>query len=172
VFDNFGIPELDELLDLRGSGRLWDDPHFPDLQRAFSRVLQANSELADRAATALGGSDEEMLPGVLDDLARYALVSDWPLLPLVVIDEIHGYKNDYVQSRRRFETVLNGRFCRFLGLSATPFQLRHDELLSLLKLRHAMALPRERFAALDQAESELGVAMKSAREAMERAPAC
>ena len=28
VFDKFGIPELNELLDLRGSGHLWDDSHF------------------------------------------------------------------------------------------------------------------------------------------------
>ena len=167
VFDNFGIPELDELLDLRGSGHLWDNPHFPDLQRAFFRVLQANSELADRAETALGGSGEGTLSRVLDDLARCALVSDWPLLPLVIIDEIHGFKNEYVQVRRHFETLLNGGFCRFLGLSATPFQLRHDELLSLLKLRRALALPRDRFTALDQAESDLGVAMKAARDSGE-----
>ena len=28
----------------------------------------------------------------LDDLARYALVSDWSQFPLVIIDEIHGFK--------------------------------------------------------------------------------
>jgi hypothetical protein len=167
VFDTFGIPELNELLDLRSSGPLWDDPHFPDLQRAFFRVLQNHPNLAHRAAAALAGTDEVTLSGILDDLARFALVSDWPLLPLVIIDEIHGLKNEYVQSRRRFEALLKGRFCRLLGLSATPFQLRHDELLSVLKLRHALALPRERLDALDQAESILGVAMKAARDSGE-----
>ncbi len=167
MFDTFGIPELNELLDLRSSGHLWDDSHFPDLERAFSRALQVHANLADRAATALSGTDEGTLSGVLDDLARYALVTDWPLLPLVIIDEIHGLKNEYVQSRRHFEALLTGRFCRLLGLSATPFQLRHDELLSLLKLRHALALPRERLDALDQAESSLGAAMKAARDSGE-----
>jgi hypothetical protein len=167
VFDNFGIPDLNELLDLRGSGHLWDDSHSPDLQRAFSRALQNHPKLTERAETALNGTDEGTFSGVLDDLARYALLTDWPLLPLVIIDEIHGLKNEYVQSRRHFEALLKGRFCRLLGLSATPFQLRHDELLSLLKLRHALALPRERFDALDQAESSLGFAMKTARDSGE-----
>jgi hypothetical protein len=167
VFDSFGIPELDELLDLRSSGPLWDDPHSLDLQRAFLRVLQVNRDLADRAATALHGNDEGTVSGVLDDLARCALVSDWPLLPLVVIDEIHGLKNENVQSRRHFEAFLKGRFCRLLGLSATPFQLRHDELLSVLKLRRALALPRGRLDALDQSESSLAVAMKAARDSGE-----
>jgi len=167
VFETFGIPELNELLDLRSSGHLWDDSHFPDLQRAFSRALQVRPKLANRSATALSGTDEETLSGVLDDLARHALVTDWPLLPVVIIDEIHGLKNENVQSRLHFEALLNERICRLLGLSATPFQLRHDELLSLLKLRWALALPRERFDALDQAQSSLGVAMKDARESGE-----
>ena len=167
VFDAFGIPELDDLLDLRSSGQLWDDSLSPDLQRAFSRALQVYPELAERAATALNGSDEGTLSLVLDELARYALVSDWPLFPLVIIDEIHGLKNEYVQSRRRFETLLKAKFCRLLGLSATPFQLRHDELLSLLKLRHALALPRGRFDALDQSEASLELAMRAARDSGE-----
>jgi len=167
VFENFGIPELDELLDLRGSGHLWDDSDSPDLQQAFSRALQVHSELADRSATALSGTDEDKLSEVLDDLARFALVTDWPLLPLVVIDEIHGLKNERVQARRHFEAFLSGKICRLLGLSATPFQLRHDELLSLLKLQHTLALPRERFEFLDEAKSSLGGAMKDARESGE-----
>lgn len=167
MFDTFGIPDLNELLDLRSSGPLWDDPHFPDLQRAFFRVLENHPKLADRAAAALTGTDEMAVSGILDDLARFALISDWPVLPLVIIDEIHGLKNEYVQSRRRIEALLKGRFCRLLGLSATPFQLRHDELLSVLKLRHALALPRERRDALDQAESILGAAMKAARDSGE-----
>ena len=167
VFDKFGIPELNELLDLRSSGHLWEDSLSPDLERAFSRALEVHPKLADRAEIALSGTDEETLSGVLDDLARYALVTDWPSLPLVIIDEIHGLKNEYVQSRRRFEAMLKGKFCRLLGLSATPFQLRHDELLSLLKLRHALALPRERRDALDHAESILGASMKAARDSGE-----
>jgi hypothetical protein len=167
VFDNFGIPELNELLDLRSSGHLWEDSFSPDLQRAFSRALQVNSNLAGRAEQALSGADEESLSGVLDDLARHALVTDWPLFPLVIIDEIHGLKNQYVQSRQHIQRLLTGRLCRLLGLSATPFQLRHDELLSVLKLRSTLALPSERSDVLDQAEATLGAAMSAARESGE-----
>ena len=42
VFDNFGIPELNELLDLRSSGHLWDDPISSDLEGAFSRASPLN----------------------------------------------------------------------------------------------------------------------------------
>src|SRR5262249_26694573 len=134
VFENFGIPELDELLDLRRAGYLWNDSISPDLERAFTRTLQAHSHFADRLATALSGNDEDTLARMLDDLARYALSRDWPEFPLVIFDEIHGLKNEYVQSRRNFEEFVSGQTCRVLGLSATPFQLRHDELLSLLKM--------------------------------------
>lgn len=167
VFDNFGIPELTELLDLRSSGRLWDDVFFPDLERTFYRALELHPRLVGRAESALNGTDERTLSGVLDDLVRHALVGGWSLFPLVIIDEIHGLKNEHVQSRRHFETILKGRFCRLLGLSATPFQLRHDELLSLLKLRRALALPNERLLVLDQAESGLETAMHSARDSGE-----
>jgi hypothetical protein len=163
VFDNFGIPELNELLDLRSSGHLWDDSISADLERAFSRAL-GTYPYADRLSAALNETDEVALSGLLDDLARHAMVSDWAQFPLVIIDEVHGLKNEYVQSRRNLEAFASGKICRLLGLSATPFQLRHDELLSLLKLRRVLTLPRERFEALDQAVSSLGVAMKAARD--------
>lgn len=38
VFDNFGIPELHELMDLRRAAHLWDDPISTDLQRAYARA--------------------------------------------------------------------------------------------------------------------------------------
>jgi hypothetical protein len=164
VFDNFGIPELNELLDLRSSGHLWDDSISSDLERAFSRALGAYPQFTNRLSAALKETDEGALSALLDDLARYALVSDWPLFPLVIIDEVHGFKNEHVQSRRNLEAFAGGKICRLLGLSATPFQLRHDELLSLLKLRRVLSLPRERFDALDEAISSLSVAMKAARE--------
>jgi len=167
VFDNFGIPQLNELLDLRTSGHLWNDPISTDLERAFSRALGTYPDLAERLGTALNQTDEVVLSGLLDDLARYAMVSDWSKFPLVIIDEVHGFKNEHVKSRRNLEEFAGGKICRLLGLSATPFQLRHDELLSLLKLRRVLSLPRERFDALDQAVSSLGVAMKAARDSGE-----
>ena len=166
VFDNFGIPELNELLDLRSSGHLWNDPISPDLEKSFSRALGNYSQIRDRLGTALIETDEGKLPDLLDDLARYALVTDWPQFPLVIIDEIHGFKNQ-VQSRRHLEAFAKGKICRLMGLSATPFQLRHDELLSLLKLRGVLSLPKERFVQLDEAESDLRAAMESARDSGE-----
>lgn len=167
VFDNFGIPELNELLDLRSSGHLWDDPISKDLERALTRALTSNPGLAERLSNSLNGADEAVLSGALDDLARYALVSDWSQFPLVIIDEIHGFKNEHVQPRRNLEAFVTGKVCRLLGLSATPFQLRHDELLSLLKLRHLLALPKDRFLELDAAVTQLGESMRTARDAGE-----
>jgi hypothetical protein len=164
MFDNFGIPDLEELLDLRRSGHLWDDPLSLDLERAFARVLRDYTHFTEQLASALNGTDENWLSHLLDDLTRYALAGDWPQFPLVVIDEVHGLKNEYVQARRNFEALLTGQVCRVLGLSATPFQLRHDELLSLLKLRRVVSLPPERHGELDQAVATLGSSMKAARE--------
>jgi superfamily II DNA or RNA helicase len=171
VFD-FGIPKLNELLDLRSSGRLWNDPISADLEKAFSRTLGTHQQLVDRCETALNGTDGTTLCAVLDDLARYAMATDWPPFPLVVIDEIHKLKNKQVQSRRNFEAFATGRVCRVLGLSATPFQLRHDELLSLLKLRDVLSLPRDRHEALDQSVSILDTSMNAARDAGERFRKC
>jgi len=164
VFDNFGIPDLEELLDLRRSARLWDDPLSADLERAFARVFHAHAHFTEQLASALKGTDEDWLSHLLDDLTRYALAGDWPQFPLVVIDEVHGLKNEYVQARRNFEALLTGQVCRVLGLSATPFQLRHDELLSLLKLRRTLSLPPNRHGELDQAVATLSKSMKAARD--------
>jgi superfamily II DNA or RNA helicase len=170
MFDNFGIPELNELLDLRSSGPLWDDAISPDLERAYTRALDSHPDLARWCETAINGAnetDEGALSELLDDLTRYALAGDWSEFPLVVIDEIHGFKNRTVQSRRNFEAYATWRVCRLLGLSATPFQLRHGELLSVLDLRSVLALPTERRAALDQAVVALGSSMTAARDSGE-----
>ena len=170
VFDKYGIPELKELLDLRSSGHLWDDPNSPDLEKAFARALSNNPRVTERLKIALNETretDEDTLSGLLDDLARYALVTDWPQFPLVIIDEVHGFKNEKVQSRKNLEAFVSGKICRLLGLSATPFQLRHDELLSLLKLRSLLSLPKERRIQLDEAALSLSVAMEGARDSGE-----
>lgn len=60
-----------------------------------------------------------------------------------------------------------GKVCRLLGLSATPFQLRHDELLSLLKLRNVLSLSKDRSQELDEEVSQLANSMKAARDSGE-----
>jgi superfamily II DNA or RNA helicase len=167
VFENFGIPELEELLDLRKQGPLWADPHVPNVKSAYARGMVANLGLVGRCVAALNGKDEDLLCRLLDELTRCALVADWPKFPLVIIDEIHGYKNPKVQARLNFEAFTTGRVCRLLGLSATPFQLRHDELLSVLALRSVLSLPADRGEALDQAVATLERSMKAARESGE-----
>src|SRR5262249_54516342 len=62
---------------------------------------------------------------------------------------------------------MSGRVCRLLGLSATPFQLRHDELLNVLALRSVLSLPADRRAALDQTVATLETSMKAARDSGE-----
>ena len=168
IFDNLGIPELNELLDLRSAGHLWEESGLGNLERAFNRVLDVEAELVGSIADALNDRSEARLLEHLDNLARHALVGEWPKCPLLIIDEVHGLKNEHVQARRKLETFASGKVSRVLGLSATPFQLRHDELLSLLKLRSILTLPRERRDALDQAVETLGTSMKAARDSGEQ----
>jgi hypothetical protein len=167
VFDNFGIPELSELLDLRSSSHLWEDNTSSNLERTFARVLASRPLLTERLSAALTGTDEAALSRHLDDFVRHSLVSDWPDFSLIIVDEIHGLKNAHVQTRRNFEAFATGKVCRMLGLSATPFQLRHDELLSLLQLRKVLSIPKVRLDSLDVAVSKLNSAMSHARDAGE-----
>ncbi|MHB1556905.1 MAG: DEAD/DEAH box helicase family protein [Isosphaeraceae bacterium] len=167
VFENSGIPELGDLLDLRGSGSLWDSEITPGLERAYDRALSSDDRFEDQLKEALRGTDEDQLCRRLDELTRRALVADWPRFPLVIIDEVHGLKNPKVQARVRFEEFMFDRVCRLLGLSATPFQLRHDELLSVLKLRGVLSLPKDRREALDQAVASLDESLQTARDAGE-----
>ena len=75
-------------------------------------------------------------------------------LPLVIIDEIHNWKN-YPQSWWRFLHMLGGRVDRLLGLSATPFQLGPYELIRVLGLRACLSLSADRAAFLDGRVAEV-----------------
>jgi len=157
--------KVPELLDLRRSYCLWEDADdvSKDLYRAFQRGVQRDGIHA-RLERLVSEWNADGLLHALDNLTRHALASDLPSLPLVIIDEVHNLKNEHVQARRRLENLLTDGVCRMLGLSATPFQLRQDELLSILKLRDVLSLPRDRHEALDAAVDKLSEAMKSSRE--------
>jgi hypothetical protein len=157
--------KVPELLDLRRSYGLWKEESFvsSNLYRAFRRAIH-DDRIRPRIDQFLATGNAARLSEALDDLTRLAIASDLPSIPLVILDEIHNLKTETIQSRRNFETFLNGRICRLLGLSATPFQLRQDELLSILKLRSTLALPRERHEALDLAIKKLSRAMKASRD--------
>jgi len=155
-----------ELLDLRRSYDLWNgaDDISPNLYRAFERPLE-DVKRHGRIEKALESADGHRFTKAIDDLTRDALVSDWPLLPLVVIDEVHSLKNEYVKARQGLEDLLGGRVSRLLGLSATPFQLRPNELLSVLKLRGVLSLSPERARALESAALELSDSLTNSKKA-------
>jgi hypothetical protein len=158
--------KVPDLLDLRKSHNLWKDTEYisANLYRAFQRAIQ-RGDIYARIHDLVSNPDKKRLSDELDDLTRVALASDLSRLPLVVIDEIHNLKNENVQARRHLETLLKDRVYRMLGLSATPFQLRHNELISLLKLRNTLHLPPDRHASLYTAVEGLKGAMESSREA-------
>jgi hypothetical protein len=154
-----------ELLDLRRSPGMWKEESdaCTNVHAAFQRVLE-DDRIRPRIDRHLADRKARQLQDDLDDLTRLAIVGELPRLPLVIIDEVHNLKNECVQARRHFETFFRERICRILGLSATPFQLRQGELLSILKLRNTLGLPRERREALDSAVEELSEAMEASRK--------
>ncbi|WP_417851882.1 helicase-related protein [Thalassoglobus sp.] len=156
--------KVPELLDLRKSSFLWEDTDAisKNLFRAFQRAAN-DDRMHTQIERQLSEWNADRLQESLDDLTRKALASDLPLLPLVVIDESHNLKNETVQNRKHLENLLSGRICRMLGLSATPFQLRQDELLSILKLRQTLALPNDRHEELDNSVKKLSSAMSKSR---------
>ena len=156
--------KVPELLDLRKSYSLWNEVTdvSSNLYQAFQRAIQ-DERIRSRIDRLVSEWNAKRLLDALDDLTRLAIAGDLPSLPLVVIDEVHNLKNEHVQARKHLETLLTGRVCRMLGLSATPFQLRQDELLSILKLRNTLTLPRDRHDALDVAVDKLDEAMKSSK---------
>ncbi len=153
-----------ELLDLRRSRLLWEDTEIfsADLQKAYERAL-LDRELVTEFQQAIYAEDGDRLTDLLDDLTRLTLVRDWPSLPLVVIDEIHNLKNEATGTRRKLEKYLEGNACRLLGLSATPFQLHHEELLSVLRLIRIIDLSQERKESFDEKIKNLEEAMQAAR---------
>ncbi|MFY7700025.1 MAG: helicase-related protein [Burkholderiaceae bacterium] len=154
-----------ELLDLRRSYGMWKEECgiCNNLHQAFQRVIN-DDRIRPRIDRLLSDWNANRLLDALDDLTRLAIAGELPSLPLVVIDEVHNLKNENTQARKHLETLLSGRVCRMLGLSATPFQLRQDELLSVLKLRNTLALTRDRHETLDAAVEKLSDAMKSSRD--------
>ncbi len=101
------------------------------------------------------------------ELARAALGETVPhSLPLVIVDEIHNWKN-HPQSWWRFAHMLGSKMERLLGLSATPFQLGPHELNQVLALRQALSLQPFRKAFLDARATDLARDLQSAAAAGE-----
>jgi hypothetical protein len=158
--------KVPELLDLRQAVTLWENTGewAADLRLAYDLTLREN-EIATKLREAIDRQDGDRFRSRLDDLTRLALVRDLARFPLVIVDEIHKLKNEDTAVRRNVETILAGKVVRFLGLSATPFQLHHEELLSVLGLRRLLAIGRDRHEELDAAVESLRTAMNKARDA-------
>jgi hypothetical protein len=162
-----------ELLDRRKGDELWEPTReiCPDMALDYRKVLE-DTAWKDEILQAFDARNEGRLKADLDKLTREALSRTWPTLPLIIIDEIHNLKNDGTKTRNALEDILEGSTSRLLGLSATPFQLRQDELVSVLGLQGLLKMSTERRQVMDGAISELSDAMTKAKgtgEALKKA---
>ncbi|WP_447585560.1 helicase-related protein [Pseudoxanthomonas mexicana] len=140
------------------------------VKRAMRRLQRVAPWLMDDLNTDIervrtGGRPRSHFLALVRELARAALgqrVSG--TLPLVIVDEIHNWKN-HPKSWERFHNMLGGRIDRMLGLSATPFQLGPDELIRVLDVRKCLRLDDDRQRSLDQAVELLGTRLAQAQQA-------
>jgi hypothetical protein len=134
---------------------------------AWLRLKVADPGLRVRIEDSIGSARKGRSPRAslwndLRELGRAAIGQRVPhSLPLVIVDEIHNWKNK-PQSWWRFQHMLGGRVERLLGLSATPFQLGPHELVSVLGLRRCLSLSKGRATFLDAKVLELEGALATA----------
>lgn len=163
-----------ELRDLSQSGRLWErtEEWASNLRAKYLSVLRRDRHLTDHLLNAAANRKAGALFAALDDLTRSALMACWPTLPLVVMDEVHNLKNAQTAARKNLHRWLAGKASRVLALSATPFQLAHEELSSVLGLRDLAVLPDNRRSALDAQVLDLEAAMRNSRHEGDLFRAC
>ena len=125
----------------------------PVLQKVFDTCKEL-SELYTRDRTGKFRTLEQQL----NDLYRHVIERMiTKAFPLVIVDEAHNWKNGreygtngYVHFRR----ILGQKTRRMLLLTATPFQLRPEEVLSILAISDDMA-PTAQSATLDLRRQDL-----------------
>lgn len=164
-----------EKLDLRSSGAVWKaalnartvrfgDPH---VRAAWRRLETTDPRLCDRIMQSWkrarrGEPKRSALLEDLRELCRAAIGQTVPhSLPLVIVDEIHNWKN-HPTSWWRFVHTLGLRIDRLLGLSATPFQLGPHELIRVLDLRRCISLSTQRATFLNDRVSVLDADLQRA----------
>ena len=166
-----------ESVDRRGSGAFWQasealaEAKFGEkhLKKAIRRLEKFDSRLMNRLRNKFlqvkrGDQVTGNLAADVREVARAALGERAvKVLPLVIVDEIHNWKN-HPQSWQRFLHTLGGRVDRLLGLSATPFQLGSHELIQVLNLRTCLAVDSARSAELDALVGSLDVRLRQAHE--------
>ena len=169
-----------ENLDLRRSSVAWEkalstnEVGFGDqhIRAAWRRLDSTDSRLCNRMRDSWkrvrnGRSKRSYFWEDLREICRAALGQTVPhRLPLVIVDEIHNWKN-HPTSWWKFLHTLGLRIDRVLGLSATPFQLGPHELIRVLELRRCIGLPTERASFLDDSVHVLDADLQAAGAAGE-----
>ena len=96
---------------------------------------RTSESIDDRLKTARGEFNEASK----EIYEQWLQCSNWHS-PLLILDEAHHAKNDHTRLAQLFRhssgedvTLLGGKFDRMLFLTATPFQLGHQELIRVLR---------------------------------------
>jgi hypothetical protein len=166
-----------ESVDLRRSSSVFSDASAAErvqfqprhVSRALGRLRRIAPSLVKHIEESFQRVREGKAPRsdfiyCIKELARSAMAERvGGELPLVIVDEIHNWKN-YPQSWVRFLHVCGGRTERLLGLSATPFQLDPGELLRLLNLRQCLTLNEERQAQHQDFVDRLRIHLEEAQQ--------
>ena len=114
-----------------------DKIDWSDLVTVIRESLpKRRSESIDERLKKSRGEFNEACQSIYEQWLR---VSKW-YSPLLILDEAHHAKNDHTKLARLFRqsseddvSLLRGKFQRMLFLTATPFQLGHQELIRVLK---------------------------------------
>ena len=167
-------------LDLRRSSVAWEEARSTDevgfddrhVRAAWRRLERTDSKLCNRMKVSWkrarsGRSKRSSFWEDLREICRAALGQTVPhRLPLVIVDEIHNWKN-HPASWWRFLHTLGLRMDRLLGLSATPFQLGPHELIRVLEPRRCIDLSMERARFLKGSADDLKADLRAAETAGE-----
>ena len=169
----------DEWLSLTGED-LGDDPVPHALDQVSSEldldaVWEVLRELPQRQSSNLKQRLKDARTALNDATQlvwKQALTRANIRLPLLIVDEAHALKNDYTRISRLFsphpdhptDGALYRIFDRILLLTATPFELGHNELVNVLRRLEAVRpLKPQPAQTLDQRLSELGAALYDAQ---------
>ncbi len=118
-----------------------DRPSSPDTQALLQKLYDTCQDVSTpytRGRDELFKKVGSLLIGVYRAIAVELIRSD---LPLVIVDEAHNWKNgpsDGTNGYAGFRQAIACRTRRMLLLTATPFQLRPQEILELLRISDDM----------------------------------
>ena len=134
-------------------------------------VIQALPQKSSANLDARLKSARKSLNDATQSVWKAVLVSARLRLPLLIVDEAHSLKNSHTRISRLFtplpqepeDGALNGIFDRILLMTATPFELGHSELLSVLTRLDAIRPMRPKPA------EALSVRLDRLKEALQRA---